>query len=79
MKSLVQNTVFRLMALVAIFGLAQGCVVVDNTPGPPGLPGNAWFGVGYASFAPYSYWDEKPSNKTNPQLPAYNVPAHGTK
>ncbi|MGD1847924.1 MAG: hypothetical protein ACFB10_21220, partial [Salibacteraceae bacterium] len=48
------------------------------TPGPPGLPGIAWLGVGYASFAPYSYWDENPSIPTNPLLHEYYITAPGT-
>lgn len=78
MKTLIQHTAIRLLSLIALFGLMQGCIVVDNTPGPPGYPGNAWFGVGYESFAPYSYWDENPSIPMNPLLNEYYSTAPGT-
>lgn len=49
----------------------SSCIVVDNTPGPPGPSGVAYFGVDYENFAPYSYWDDNPSVPYNPTLGAY--------
>lgn len=47
------------------------CIVVDNTPGPRGRDGNAYFGVDYEHHAPYSYWDNNPSIPYNPILGDY--------
>ena len=47
------------------------CIVVDNTPGPRGIDGNAYFGVDYEINAPYSYWDNNRSVPYNPILGDY--------
>ena len=47
------------------------CIVVDNTPGPHGRDGNAYFGVDYEHHAPYSYWDDNGSIPYNPILGEY--------
>jgi hypothetical protein len=47
------------------------CIVVDNTPGPYGRDGEAYFGVDYEHSAPYSYWDNNKSIPYNPVLGEY--------
>lgn len=47
------------------------CVVIDNTPGPNGRDGDAYFGVDYEYRAPYSYWDDNNSIPFNPILGEY--------
>ena len=47
------------------------CIIVDNTPGPRGRDGRAYFGVDYEHQAPYSYWDNNPSIPYNPILGDY--------
>jgi len=47
------------------------CIVVDNTPGPNGRDGRAYFGVDYEHRAPYSYWDDNNSIPFNPILGEY--------
>jgi len=41
------------------------CVVVDNTPGPPGRDGFCYFGTDYDVARPYSYWDDNPALPSN--------------
>ena len=47
------------------------CIVVDNSPGPNGRDGQAYFGVDYEYRAPYSYWDNNSSIPYNPVLGEY--------
>lgn len=47
------------------------CIIVDNSPGPRGLDGRAYFGVDFEHRAPYSYWDNNPSVPYNPILGDY--------
>lgn len=47
------------------------CIVVDNTPGPNGRDGQAFFGVDYEHRAPYSYWDDNKSIPYDPVLGEY--------
>jgi hypothetical protein len=47
------------------------CVVVDNSPDPYGRDGNAYFGVDYEHYAPYSYWDNNNSIPYDPILGEY--------
>lgn len=47
------------------------CIMIDNTPGPNGRDGNAYFGVDYDHRPPYSYWDNNPSIPFNPILGEY--------
>ena len=47
------------------------CIIVDNTPGPHGRDGEAYFGVDYEHRAPYSYWDDNNSVPFNPVLGEY--------
>lgn len=42
------------------------CIIVDNSPGPRGRDGRAYFAVDYEHRAPYSYWDNNPSLPYNP-------------
>ena len=55
----------------------SSCVVVDNTPGPRGRDGNAYFGVDYEHHAPYSYWDNNNAIPFNPVLGEYYYSAPG--
>lgn len=60
--------------LILIFLLPlffTSCIIVDNTPGPRGRDGRAYFGVDYEHHAPYSYWDNNPSIPYNPILGDY--------
>ncbi len=47
------------------------CIVVDNTPGPRGRDGQAYYGVDYEHRAPYSYWDNNNAIPFNPILGEY--------
>lgn len=47
------------------------CIVVDNSPGPNGRDGRAYFGVDYEHRAPYSYWDDNNAIPYNPVLGEY--------
>lgn len=49
----------------------MSCVVVDNTPGPNGRDGLAYFGVDYEHRPPYSYWDNNKSIPYDPVLGEY--------
>ncbi len=53
------------------------CIVVDNTPGPNGRDGDAYFGVDFEHHAPYSYWDNNKSVPYNPILGEYYFTAPG--
>ena len=59
-----------IIAVVAPLMFAS-CIVVDNTPGPNGRDGRAFFGVDYEHHAPYSYWDNNNSIPYNPILGEY--------
>ena len=60
------------LPLSIIFSLFfTSCIVVDNTPGPCGRDGQAYFGVDYEYQAPYSYWDNNNSIPYNPILGEY--------
>ncbi|NQX99313.1 MAG: hypothetical protein HRT73_15760 [Flavobacteriales bacterium] len=53
------------------------CIVVDNTPGPNGRDGRAYFGIDYEHHAPYSYWDDNNSVPYNPILGEYYLTRPG--
>ena len=59
-----------LAILIAPFFFTS-CIVVDNTPGPNGRDGRAYFGVDYDHRPPYSYWDNNNSIPFNPVLGEY--------
>ncbi|MCB0409103.1 MAG: hypothetical protein KDD29_02725, partial [Flavobacteriales bacterium] len=60
------------LILAIIFPLFfTSCIVIDNTPGPPGRDGRAYFGVDYEHRAPYSYWDNNKSIPYNPVIGDY--------
>lgn len=69
----------KLKIIVAILLplMFTSCIVVDNTPGPRGRDGRAYFGVDYDYQAPYSYWDNNPSIPYNPILGEYYRTAPG--
>ena len=71
MKRIVKTLKSPLLVMATLLALLSGCVVVDNTPGPPGRPGFAYFGVDFDYYAPYSYWDNNPSIPLNPVLGTY--------
>jgi len=62
---------FSLILPIIIASIFTSCIVVDNTPGPCGRDGNAYFGVDYEHHAPYSYWDNNNSIPYNPVLGEY--------
>lgn len=53
------------------------CIIVDNTPGPRGRDGQAFFGVDYERAAPYSYWDNNNAIPYNPILGEYYLTRPG--
>ncbi|MCO6499845.1 MAG: hypothetical protein J5I47_05635 [Vicingus serpentipes] len=60
--------------LIILFSLSfTSCVVVDNTPGPNGRDGLAYFGIDFEHKPPYSYWD---NNKSIPYNPAFGTYYH---
>lgn len=67
---------YILPALLMLTGFTS-CVYVANTPGPPGRPGNAYFGVSYGDYHPHRYWDNNPAIPTNPYLGEYYPTAPG--
>lgn len=70
------KTAKRMMAGLLISFLGS-CIYVDNTPGPPGHPGDCFFGVDYEDHMPYSYWDDNPAIPYNPSLGSYYPTAPG--
>ena len=65
-----------ILALIAPLFFTS-CIVVDNTPGPNGRDGRAYFGVDYDHVAPYSYWDDNSSIPYNPILGEYYLTRPG--
>lgn len=59
------------ITVISCLLLLSGCVYVDTAPGPPGIPGRAFFGVNYEVHAPYSYWDTNGDVPYNPALGHY--------
>jgi len=59
-----------ILALIAPLFFTS-CIVIDNTPGPNGHDGYAYFGVDYEHLEPYSYWDDNSSIPFNPILGEY--------
>jgi len=51
--------------------MLPGCIVVDNTPGPRGFDGVAYFGADYDHYRPYSYWDNNPNFPYNASYGTY--------
>ena len=72
MKKLFFTSVF-----ISIFFLSS-CIVVDNSPGPQGRDGLAYFGVDYDYQPPYSYWDNNKSIPYNPVFGEYYRSYPGT-
>ena len=62
---------FKIISLLALVLSFSSCIVVDNTPGPRGRDGRAFFGVDFEHNAPYSYWDNNNSIPYNPILGDY--------
>ena len=71
MKTQSKNLVLLLLlSLILLFNACE-VVVVNNTPGPYGHDGYAYFGVDYETYPPYSYWDNNPAISYNPDLGVY--------
>ena len=64
------QTIKRFVLGALIFGMSS-CVYVDNTPGPHGRPGDAWFGVDYETHPIHSYWDNNSEIPYNPHMGTY--------
>ncbi|MES2627888.1 MAG: hypothetical protein V4616_02870 [Bacteroidota bacterium] len=64
-----KKLIFLLTALVAIS--LTSCVIIPDTPGPRGYSGNAYFGISYDRYEPYSYWDNNPDIADNPYFDEY--------
>jgi len=71
MKTRTTNTLLITAAGFLLTTLSSCLYVVDNTPGPPGHPGDAYFGVDYEHAPPYSYWDNNRDIPFDPLLGAY--------
>lgn len=61
----------RIALILLLPFLYTSCIIVDNTPGPNGRDGRAYFGVDYEHYSPYSYWDNNSSIPYNPVLGNY--------
>lgn len=59
------------LLLITLPFFFTSCIVVDNTPGPYGRDGNAYFGIDYDHRPPYSYWDDNKSIPYDPALGEY--------
>lgn len=70
-----KNLTFILITFLTIS--FTSCVVIDNTPGPNGRDGNAYFGIDYEHEPPYSYWDNNKSIPYDPTLGDYYYTAPG--
>lgn len=70
MKTQMKISVLVLLLISILFN-ACDIVVVNNTPGPYGHNGRAFFGISYEEYPPYSYWDNNPSIPYNPELGYY--------
>jgi hypothetical protein len=60
-----------LITPIIITLIFTSCIVVDNSPGPSGRDGQAYFGVDFEHHAPYSYWDNNNSIPYDPVLGEY--------
>lgn len=69
---------FYQIILISLPLFFTSCIVVDNTPGPYGRDGNAYFGIDYEHRAPYSYWDNNKSIPYDPALGEYYPTYPGT-
>lgn len=67
----------KLLYVLSIAIFLTSCIVVDNTPGPRGIDGRAFFSVDYERHAPYSYWDNNPSIPYNPILGEFYISQPG--
>ena len=56
------------MVIVGLLLMATGCTSYVYTPGPPGRPGDAYFGIDVTWGNIYSYWDNNPGLPYNPPL-----------
>jgi hypothetical protein len=66
------------LSLISVLSFSScDVVVVNNTPGPYGYNGLAFFGVDYEMHPPYSYWDNNNSIPYNPDLGYYYETAPG--
>ncbi len=52
---------FTKSLIIAGMFLISSCQFLDNTPGPDGFDGRAFYGVDYDFQKPYSYWDNNPN------------------
>lgn len=72
MKKLIFTSAFLSLLFLS------SCVIVDNSPGPCGRDGLAYYGIDYDQYPPYSYWDNNNSLPYNPVLGQYYRTAPGT-
>lgn len=56
----------------------SSCIIVDNSPGPNGRNGLAYYGIDFDHHPPYSYWDNNKSIPYNPIIGEYYRSAPGT-
>ena len=62
---------FKIILAIITPLIFTSCIVVDNTPGPHGRDGYAYFGVDFEHHAPHSYWDNNNSVPYDPALGEY--------
>lgn len=58
----------KLLAVFLLLTSLSSCIIVTDHPGPNGVAGNAYFGVDYDVYMPYSYWDNNNRIPVNPEL-----------
>ncbi|MCB0380621.1 MAG: hypothetical protein KDD24_05140 [Flavobacteriales bacterium] len=68
----------NILSILSLVLFLSSCIIVDNSPGPNGRDGLAYFGVDYDRRPPYSYWDNNNSIPYNPILGEYYRSAPGT-
>ena len=73
LKVTVKITIMKKLKIILILiaPLFFTSCVIDNTHGPDGRDGRAFFGVDYEHRAPYSYWDDNSAIPFNPALGEY--------
>ncbi len=67
----------QILSIILVSIFFTSCIVVDNTPGPRGRNGRAFFAVDYEHRSPYSYWDNNPSIPYNPVLGEFYITRPG--
>lgn len=64
-----KKLLFIILALIVTS--LSSCIIVPDVPGPNGYSGQAYFGISYDNYEPYSYWDNNPDVPNNPYFDEY--------